>query len=310
MDTDRIELEDALKHIRASEERGHRASLESLAGSLHIPRARAARVLSRMQEGELATHHQGSYALTAQGRDYALQLVRAHRLYETYLARRTSVPETEWHRAAHDAEHRMSREEVNALARDLGFPRFDPHGDPIPKRDGQMHLPDVVSLLDQEEGWEGRLVHVEDEPDDIYKRLVTAGFAAGMRLKVLETFPAGRRVNLEGRVIELSLEEAANLECASEVVEPVLEGDRPALRLSAIPPGETVVVEILTSACRGAERRRLLDLGMVPGSLVEVSFSSPFSSPRAYRVRGSLIGLRREQAEQIIVRPVVAPKEA
>ena len=308
MDTERIEIEDALKHMRASEERGRPATLESVAGSLHVRRSRAAGILARLLEGALATHLHGGYALTAQGRQYALQLVRAHRLYETFLARKTGVPETDWHKVAHDAEHRMSREEVDALAHDLGYPRFDPHGDPIPKRDGQMNVPETSSLLDLEEGWEGRLSHVEDEPDSIYRRLVAAGCSAGMRIKILETYPAGVRINLEGRILELSSEEAANLECSRGLDQSRLDGDRPALRLSDIKPGEKVEVELLTPACRGPERRRLLDLGMVPGSVVEMGFSGPFSSPRAYRVRGSLIGLRREQADHIIVRRVSDPQ--
>ena len=310
MDTERIEIEDALKHIRASEERERPATLESVAGSLDIRRGRAAKVLGRLLEAELATHRHGNYSLTAQGRQYALQLVRAHRLYETFLARRTGVPETQWHREAHDAEHRLTREEVDELAHNLGYPRFDPHGDPIPKRDGQVRVPETTSLLDLPEGWEGRIAHVEDEPEGVYGKLVEAGCAAGMRIKILETFSSGLRVNLEGRVLELSSEEAANLECAPDSDQSVLEGNRPALRLSAISPGEKVEVELLTSACRGGDRRRLLDLGMVPGSVVEVGFSGPFKSPRAYRVRGSLIGLRREQADQIIVRPVAESQSA
>jgi len=302
MDTERIELEDALKHLHGCGERQRGATLESVAGSLHVRRERAAAILGRLLEADLAEHQSNAYVLTAQGRTYALELIRAHRLYETFLARRTETPEVEWHRAAHAAEHRLSREEVEALAQDLGHPRFDPHGDPIPKRDGEVPVSKASVLLDLPEGWEGRLAHVEDEPDAVYRRLVAEGFAAGMRLKLLARDAMGLRVNLEGRVVELKSAEAANLEAVSDPEATPLEGDRPVARLSAIPAGEAVEVDGLTPACRGAERRRLLDLGLVPGSSVRVEFAGPFGGPRAYRVRGSLIGLRREQAEQIVVR--------
>lgn len=304
MEPERIALEDALKHVHSCEERAQGATVESVAGALQVRPERAARVLGRLLEADLAGHRQGRYTLTREGRRYARQLVRAHRLYETYLARRTGVPEGRWHREAHAAEHRMSREEVDALAEKLGHPRFDPHGDPIPKRDGEVQAPDTVSLLDLAPGWEGRLAHVEDEPEAVYQRLVVAGFAAGMRLRLQEKHASGVRVNLEGKVLDLGAEEAANLECAPAELDQSLEGARPVLRLSAVAPGERVEVDALTSACRGAERRRLLDLGMVPGSVVTVDFAGAFSSPRAYRVRGSVIGLRKEQADRIIVRPV------
>lgn len=304
MDTHRIELEDALKHLYASEERGQGATVESVAGSLQIRRSHAAQLLGRLQEANLAIHRKGLYFLTDEGRVYALELVRAHRLYETFLANHTETPETEWHREAHAAEHRMSREEVNALAQQLGYPRVDPHGDPIPRRDGELSATEGLSLLDLPVGWEGTLVHVEDEPEAVYDRLVQAGFAAGMRLKILQRDSNGLQVNLEGRILELTHDEAANLEANVASDGPTIEGKRPVRRLSTIDDGEEVEVEALTPACRGAERRRLLDLGMVPGSRVRAEFKAAFGGPRAFRVRGSLIGLRREQADQIIVRPI------
>jgi DtxR family Mn-dependent transcriptional regulator len=312
MEHERIELEDALKHLHGSEARGQGATMESLAGALQCRPEHASRLLGRLQEAELAEHRKGLYFLTDAGRVYALELIRAHRLYETYLARHTAIPETEWHREAHAAEHRMTREEVNALAQQLGYPRVDPHGDPIPRRDGGIDEHAGISLLDLPVGWEGTLVHVEDEPEAIYRRLVAAGFAAGMRLRLLARDAQGLRVNLEGREVTLTRDEAANLEGdpgglqASNGASLPLEGERPVLRLSAVVAGEEVEVEALTPACRGAERRRLLDLGMVPGSRVKAEFSAAFGGPRAYRVRGSLIGLRHEQADQIIVRPLVA----
>jgi DtxR family Mn-dependent transcriptional regulator len=71
--------------------------------------------------------------------------------------------------------------------------------------------------------------------------------------------------------------------------------------LSGLKPGERTRVVSLSPACRGPERRRLLDLGFVPGTLVEVEMVSPGGDPTAYRVRGTVIALRREQAGLIRV---------
>jgi len=66
--------------------------------------------------------------------------------------------------------------------------------------------------------------------------------------------------------------------------------------LSGLRTGERAKVLGLSPACRGAERRRLLDLGFVAGTAVEVEMVSPAGDPTAYRVRGTVIALRREQS--------------
>jgi Fe2+ transport system protein FeoA len=69
--------------------------------------------------------------------------------------------------------------------------------------------------------------------------------------------------------------------------------------LARLKPGETARVVALDRACQGAERRRLMDLGILPGSAIKAELVSPSGDPTAYLIRGALIGLRREQAEQI-----------
>jgi DtxR family transcriptional regulator, Mn-dependent transcriptional regulator len=76
----------------------------------------------------------------------------------------------------------------------------------------------------------------------------------------------------------------------------------PALaRLSGLRPGEEALVVGIAPACQGAERRRLLDLGILPGTRIAAALVSPSGNPVAYRVRGSLIALRTSQAEQILI---------
>ena len=77
-----------------------------------------------------------------------------------------------------------------------------------------------------------------------------------------------------------------------------------AFRMSRLAEGQTAVVAGLSPSCRGALRRRLMDLGFVRGSRVSVGMRSPLGNPVAYVVRGTAIALRREQARQIIVTPL------
>lgn len=69
--------------------------------------------------------------------------------------------------------------------------------------------------------------------------------------------------------------------------------------LSELIPGERAFVQRISDDCQGIERQRLMDLGFVPGSAVEVEVVSPFRDPTAYRIKGGLIALRKNQASKI-----------
>ena len=69
--------------------------------------------------------------------------------------------------------------------------------------------------------------------------------------------------------------------------------------LSELIPGQKALVQHISDDCQGIERQRLMDLGFVPGSTVEVEVVSPFKDPTAYRIKGGLIALRKSQASKI-----------
>ena len=81
----------------------------------------------------------------------------------------------------------------------------------------------------------------------------------------------------------------------------IIEGSKAIL--SELIPGQKALVQSISADCQGIERKRLMDLGFVPGSLVEVEVSSPFRDPTAYRVKGGLIALRKIQASKILISP-------
>ncbi|MEZ4636087.1 MAG: FeoA family protein [Caldilineaceae bacterium] len=97
---------------------------------------------------------------------------------------------------------------------------------------------------------------------------------------------------------------AANL-TVEALAEPAVE--IPALSLDQLRPNEEARVVALSRACRGQERRRLMDLGILPGAAIEVEMNSPLGDPTAYRVRDTLIALRREQARLIQIEKVAQP---
>lgn len=298
--TTRVRLEDALKHLLDCDESGRGATVDSLAGALTQSRGEAAEVLGQLRARGLATASGDAHHLTEDGRLYALQVVRTHRLYETWLARETSTPAADWHREAHKAEHHLEADEVDAMADSLNNPRFDPHGDPIPTREGEMPRRVLTSLASWPDGRVARIEHIEDEPESLFLQAEALGFAPGTRLDDPRHLEDG---SIECRVEGRDFTIPAAVATLIHVARPAPDEQPPAClaRLSDLPIGGEALVYALAPSCTGAERRRLLDLGVVPGTRIRCEFSSPFGTPRSYDIRGALIALRDHQAERILI---------
>lgn len=303
----RVRREDALKHLLKAEANRREATLESLAGTLQITAEQAADLVQELGRRGLVSLEAGRLGLTTAGRELATHVVRAHRLWESYLAEQTGVAAREWHRQAERQEHLLSPQAANELSAKLGHPTFDPHGDFIPEDGGDLPAeagqPLSAAPLDKPLV----VAHVEDEPAAIYSQLCALGLRPGMKVVVLERTPERIRFWADGWEHVLAPVLAGNLN-----VLPLPELQPAALFeeefLAQLAPGQAARIVGLTPACRGAERRRLLDLGFVPGTKVGVEMVSPGGDPTAYRVRGTVIALRREQAT--LVRIATAEAEA
>jgi DtxR family Mn-dependent transcriptional regulator len=278
--------EDALKHILKAEAGGRFATREGVAGALHITTGAAVRLLGELEEKGLLTFDGGKLRLRPAGRDLGLHVVRAHRLWESYLADATGVAEAKWHEQAEKQEHLLSPEAAEALAARLGHPTHDPHGDAIPGKGQPVEPGEARSLNSIDPEVPAVITHIEDEPEAVYRQLIAQGLHPGIKAFVIEMSPARVRLWADGRAIKPL--PGVNI---SDLVEEE--------HLSMLKEDETARVVGLSAACRGMERRRLLDLGFVPGSKVEVEMVSPSGDPTAYRVRDTIIALRREQADLI-----------
>ncbi len=300
---ERRQIEDVLRELLECEYRGEKASEDRLFGHGGMTREETLQALAGGRAAGLIENVAHAWRLTPAGREVAVLVMRAHRLIETHLARKSSVPPARWHEVAHAEEHKLSRDEVNRLADELDNPRFDPHGDPIPTREGLLPEAEGEPLLSWHAGEPGVITHVEDEPASLFDRLATAGVFAGMRFILLRSLHWGCELNIEGRTQMLALELAALVRVRSRLpAEPPVPED--ACRLADIKIGGSARVVALLPGCIGAERSRMLDLGLVPGSRIQPMLHGIFDGPVAYRVRGTLIGLRRQQAEQVLVQPI------
>ncbi len=302
----RMRTEDALKHLFDCEYQGRQATHQSLAGVLRLGGRRSTELLARMERLGLIVSAEGGFRLTAEGRGEALRVIRIHRLWERYLADETGLDPERWHPEAERREHSTSPEQAEELSVRLGHPPFDPHGDPIPTREGDMPPRDGRPLTDFAAGNEVEVVHVEDEPAAIYAQLVAAGVHPGMKLRIASVAPERIRFETDLDEVVLAPVIAANIfavPAAEEAVDGISAAAAEATgSLSRVAVGEQARVVGFSRFCRGLERRRLLDLGLLPGTVVEAKMASPSGDPVAYRVRGAVIALRRSQADHIRVR--------
>ena len=300
--TERVQLEDALKHFCMWEQAGRVPTLESLAGRLTISTGHAAKLLTRLTESDLVRQGKEGLTLTEGGRESALQLVRTHRLWERYLADRTGVPAIEWHDEAERMEHSLSTEQTDALSARLGHPRWDPHGDPIPTASGELPEVNQLSLAGAPQGRVVEVVHLEDEPREIFNGLLNRGLVLGGRLEVLGRDNLQVRVLVDGGEWSINVVEAQNV--TVRVLPKGERAGRPPVTLADLAPGETGRVIDISPACQGSQRRRLLDLGVVKGTEIRADMVSAAGDPVAYLIRGALIALRRSQATWIRIERV------
>ena len=300
--TDQVRVEDAFKHLYDQESKGLTCTLDSIARELGFPSKDDTSLVARLETIGLLTRQGNVFRLTPEGRSYALRIIRVHRLWERYLADETTVSESDWHIEAEKQEHLITAEEAAALDRRLGHPAYDPHGDPIPSDSGE--LPEVAwkTLTSLKEGEAAGIVHIEDEPPAHYAQLVAQGFYPGLQVRMIEQTSERITVEANGNEIALAPVLAANLS-----VVPLPAGEQKAgsfRTLASLRPGERGVVSGISPACRGLQRRRLMDLGVVPGGVIESEMNSVTGDPVAYSIRGATIALRRQQAEMVFIEEI------
>ena len=293
----KVLIEDALKHLYTCEYNNVSCTINSVAGKLSISEDDAAKLVAKLEDMGLLVSQHESLQLSSEGRSYALRIVRVHRLWEKYLADETSVDEREWHHSAEQAEHKLSESEAEALAAQIGNPVFDPHGDPIPSAAGDLPTKAGKPLTDLKFGEFASIIHVEDEPDAIYQQLVAEGLYPGMQVRMLESNNERIRFTANGEESVLAPLFAKNITVAPIKFEKAVEGKFKSL--SSLKIGEKGTVLGISKALRGQQRRRLMDLGVVPGTEISVEMKGAFGDPTAYKIKDASVALRKNLAERI-----------
>lgn len=298
--SERVRVEDALKHLYDCETRGVPGTLEGLAGVLETSRGKALKILERAEALDLVLAASDGFRLSETGRAYALRVLRTHRLLERFLADRTGTRPADWHLQAERREHQLSPDQTEQLARRMGHPLYDPHGDPIPTATGELPAARGTLLSSVTPGTTVRVTHLEDEPVEAFQRLIDQGFTLDQVLRVTNVTREHIRYQVDGHERTLARALAGNV-TVEAVADPGLL-DPGVITLDQLAIDESAAVVGISPACRGPQRRRLLDLGVVPGTEIRAVMRSAAGDPIAYDIRGALIALRAEQAGWIRVR--------
>jgi DtxR family transcriptional regulator, Mn-dependent transcriptional regulator len=182
--------ENYLKAVfKISERKGKPASTNAISKAMDTSAASVTDMVKRLSEKGLIHYerYRGA-ALTEEGARIATHLVRKHRLWESFLVDHLHFTWDEVHEIAEQLEHIKSPTLVERLDEFLGFPKFDPHGDPIPDAEGNFTFRKQALLSDLKENERGVVVGVQDHSTAFLQYLDRMELVLGTKIEVLECF--------------------------------------------------------------------------------------------------------------------------
>ncbi|MCB0737241.1 MAG: metal-dependent transcriptional regulator [Bacteroidetes bacterium] len=173
-------------------------STNALAHEMNTSAASASDMLKKLSEKGLVDYakYQGA-KLTKKGDSIAKQLIRKHRLWEVFLVKTLNFKWDEVHEVAEQLEHIKSEKLVNQLDKFLNFPKFDPHGDPIPDADGNMNYRKQIALNDAMMGELYEVVGVKDTSTEFLKFLDNLSIKLGDTLEVTQIYDYDGSIQLK-----------------------------------------------------------------------------------------------------------------
>jgi DtxR family transcriptional regulator, Mn-dependent transcriptional regulator len=186
-------IEDYVKAIFSLQRGGEEpVSTSALAERLGVTPGSASGMMKKLDSLGLVDHvpYRG-VVLTPLGRRLALEVLRHHRLLELYLSEAFGMPWDQVHAEAEVLEHVLSEELEELIAAKLGDPSVDPHGDPIPRRDGSIDEPETRSLADFAAGDRALFLRVSDSNPDMLRYLAERNIRPGQELEVVDEQPFG-----------------------------------------------------------------------------------------------------------------------
>ena len=200
--------------LHLSVEKDGEVGTNELAAYLGVKPASVNDMLKKLKEKELVNYEKyGKISLTDEGRKKAIDVVRKHRLCETFLYEKFDFTWDEVHEVAEQLEHIQSAKLVDKLDEFLNFPAYDPHGDVIPNAKGEMPVVHKKTLQEEEVGHHCTMVAVKDNSAPFLQYVNKMGLSINNKIKVLARHSYDQLIEIEvnGKVCSISPRFAQNI---------------------------------------------------------------------------------------------------
>jgi DtxR family Mn-dependent transcriptional regulator len=300
---------------------GKPVPLSQLAQELSISSVSVNEMCRKLQEQGLVIYrpYQGA-SLTPEGEQRAYYVLRRHRLWEVFLVERLGLDYEEAHEAACRLEHVTSNAVADRLDAFLGYPTVNPRGDPIPTNDGALPAQSLIPLTSLSVGRGSHVVGCKsDDPSRAF--LNEQGLRPGARVALVADAEDSLLVQVEGKHISLARSLAETVQVEQAETEGETAPDMPPKptpsdeeRMEMQSKTETVIRQIplhelsvgqrgvvVRVGGKGPARRRMMDMGLVPGTEVKAVRVAPLGDPVEFEIKGYNLSLRKSEARDVTV---------
>ncbi len=210
-----ISKEDYLGIIYKNKNENGEIKANIIAEKLQVSNAAVTDMLKKLsRDGHIVYEKYKGIHLTESGEDYAKNMVRRHRIWEVFLNQVVGMPWEKVHDEAHRLEHSASDELINRLEEMLEYPEYDPHGDPIPSKEGKVpKLRKHVQLADLKQGQAGTVIRVNDFDDQFLSYISKIGIKLDEPVIVKEKrkFDKSLLIIVKGKQSNISNKVAENI---------------------------------------------------------------------------------------------------
>lgn len=210
-----ISIEDYLSAIYKYQDRDGKIKPNLIAEKLGISNAAVTDMLRKLSKEKYVNYEKyKSINLTEKGKAYAQNMVRRHRIWEVFLNQIVGMPWDKVHDEAHRLEHSSSDDLINRMEEMLEFPEYDPHGDPIPSKEGKVpKLKKNISLTLLKGGEKGKVIRVNDFDEGFLVYIADIGIALNelIEMKAIRDFDKSMLISVRGKEWNISRELAENV---------------------------------------------------------------------------------------------------
>lgn len=207
--------ENYLKAIYHLSDGGSKSVLTNeLAEAMNTKAASVTDMIKKLSAKEVITYEKYyGVNVTTKGKSKALTVIRKHRLWETFLVEKLGFAWDEVHDVAEQLEHINSPRLIEKLDEFLGFPKVDPHGDPIPDQKGKFKLQPQIAIDQLSIGYQGKIAAVKDSDSNLLKYLDKIGAKPGTKIKILgkEEYDDSMEILIDDHRVFISKEVAQNI---------------------------------------------------------------------------------------------------